>query len=82
MGDDCTIWFNAVIRGDVNSIRIGNSVNIQDGAVIHCNYKDSVSLSEIMYRLAIMQLFMVQLLKKESYWDGGHSNGPCYSEKE
>lgn len=43
MGDDCTIWFNAIIRGDVNSIRIGNSVNIQDGAVIHCNYKDSVS---------------------------------------
>lgn len=43
MGDDCTIWFNAIIRGDVNSIRIGNGVNIQDGAVIHCNYKDSVS---------------------------------------
>jgi len=38
MGDDCSIWFNAVVRGDVNSIRIGNKVNIQDGAVIHCTY--------------------------------------------
>jgi carbonic anhydrase/acetyltransferase-like protein (isoleucine patch superfamily) len=39
MGNDCSIWFNAVIRGDVNSIRIGNKVNIQDGAVIHCTYQ-------------------------------------------
>lgn len=39
MGDDCSIWFNAVLRGDVNSIRIGNKVNIQDGAVIHCTYQ-------------------------------------------
>ena len=39
MGDQCSIWFNAVIRGDVNSIRIGNQVNIQDGAVIHCTYQ-------------------------------------------
>lgn len=39
MGDDCSIWFNAVLRGDVNSIRIGNKVNIQDGAVVHCTYK-------------------------------------------
>jgi carbonic anhydrase/acetyltransferase-like protein (isoleucine patch superfamily) len=39
MGDDCSIWFNAVVRGDVNSIRIGNKVNIQDGAVIHCTYQ-------------------------------------------
>ncbi|PBQ31638.1 gamma carbonic anhydrase family protein [Sphingobacteriaceae bacterium] len=38
-GDDCSIWFNAVVRGDVNSIRMGNKVNIQDGAVIHCTYK-------------------------------------------
>ena len=38
-GDDCSIWFNAVVRGDVNSIRIGNKVNIQDGAVIHCTYQ-------------------------------------------
>lgn len=39
IGNDCSIWFNAVVRGDVNSIRIGNKVNIQDGAVIHCTYQ-------------------------------------------
>lgn len=39
-GDDCSFWFNAVVRGDVNSIRIGNKVNIQDGAVIHCTYQN------------------------------------------
>jgi carbonic anhydrase/acetyltransferase-like protein (isoleucine patch superfamily) len=38
MGNDCSIWFNAVIRGDVNSIRMGNKVNVQDGAIIHCTY--------------------------------------------
>ncbi len=38
MGDDCSVWFQAVVRGDVNSIRIGNKVNIQDGAIIHCTY--------------------------------------------
>ena len=35
MGDDCSVWWGAVVRGDVNSIRIGDRVNIQDGAVIH-----------------------------------------------
>tara|TARA_B110000046_G_C12839900_1_gene333144 strand:- start:79 stop:591 length:513 start_codon:yes stop_codon:yes gene_type:complete len=39
MGDQCSVWFNAVIRGDVNSIRIGHRVNIQDGAVLHCTYE-------------------------------------------
>src|SRR6185503_20515924 len=38
MGDDCSIWYNAVLRGDVNSIRMGNKVNVQDGAIIHCTY--------------------------------------------
>ncbi len=38
-GEDCSIWFNAVVRGDVNSIRMGNKVNIQDGAVVHCTYE-------------------------------------------
>lgn len=38
-GDQCSFWFNAVIRGDVNSIRMGNKVNIQDGAVIHATYE-------------------------------------------
>ncbi len=39
MGDECSIWFNAVVRGDVHYIRMGNKVNIQDGAVIHCTYQ-------------------------------------------
>jgi carbonic anhydrase/acetyltransferase-like protein (isoleucine patch superfamily) len=39
VGDDCSIWFNAVLRGDVNIIRIGKKVNVQDGAIIHCTYK-------------------------------------------
>jgi carbonic anhydrase/acetyltransferase-like protein (isoleucine patch superfamily) len=39
MGDDCSVWFQAIIRGDVNSIRIGNNVNIQDAAIIHCSYQ-------------------------------------------
>lgn len=38
MGNDCSVWFNAVVRGDVNSIIIGNKVNIQDGVVIHCTF--------------------------------------------
>lgn len=40
MGNDCTVWFNAVVRGDVNSIEIGNKVNIQDNAVIHCTFQN------------------------------------------
>jgi carbonic anhydrase/acetyltransferase-like protein (isoleucine patch superfamily) len=44
MGDDCSIWFNAVVRGDVNAIRIGNKVNIQDGAVIHCTYEKTKTI--------------------------------------
>ncbi len=39
MGDHCSVWFNAVVRGDVHYIRIGNRVNIQDGAVIHCTFE-------------------------------------------
>jgi carbonic anhydrase/acetyltransferase-like protein (isoleucine patch superfamily) len=39
MGDQCSVWYNAVIRGDVHYIKIGNKVNVQDGAVIHATYK-------------------------------------------
>lgn len=39
LGDYCTVWYNAVVRGDVNSIRIGNNTNIQDGVVIHATYQ-------------------------------------------
>ena len=42
IGSECSVWFNAVLRGDVNSIRIGNKVNIQDGAVLHTLYEKSV----------------------------------------
>lgn len=43
LGNDCSVWFNAVIRGDVNSIRIGDKTNIQDGAVIHCTYQKAAT---------------------------------------
>ncbi len=39
MGTQCSIWYNAVIRGDVNSIRLGNKVNIQDNVMLHCTYE-------------------------------------------
>ncbi|HEY0978534.1 MAG TPA: gamma carbonic anhydrase family protein [Flavobacteriales bacterium] len=39
MGDQCSVWYNAVVRGDVHSIRIGDRVNIQDGAVLHATYR-------------------------------------------
>ena len=44
MGDGCSVWFNAVIRGDVNSIRMGNKVNVQDGAIIHCTYEKTKTI--------------------------------------
>ena len=44
LGKQCSIWFNAVLRGDVNSIKIGNKVNIQDGAVIHCTYQKHATI--------------------------------------
>lgn len=39
MGNECSVWFNAIIRGDVHYIKMGNKVNVQDGAVIHCTYQ-------------------------------------------
>lgn len=42
MGDDCSVWFGTVIRGDVNTITIGNRVNIQDGSVLHCTWEKTV----------------------------------------
>ena len=39
MGKDCSIWFNAVIRGDVHYIKMGNKVNVQDNAMLHCTYE-------------------------------------------
>lgn len=43
-GDECSFWFNAVVRGDVHWIRMGHRVNIQDGAVIHCTYQKAPTL--------------------------------------
>lgn len=39
LGKNCSIWFNAILRGDVHYIKIGNKVNVQDGVVIHCTYQ-------------------------------------------
>ena len=44
IGDDCSIWFNAVLRGDVNSIKVGNKVNIQDGAIVHVTYQKHATI--------------------------------------
>ncbi len=44
IGDNCSFWFNSVVRGDVNSIRIGNKVNLQDGSIIHCTYEKTKTI--------------------------------------
>ncbi len=44
IGNDCSVWFQTVVRGDVNSIIIGNKVNIQDGAVVHCTYQKTKTI--------------------------------------
>lgn len=44
LGSDCSVWFNAVIRGDVNSIEMGDMVNVQDGAVIHCTFEKTKTI--------------------------------------
>lgn len=68
MGDDCSVWFQAVVRGDVHYIRMGNRVNVQDGAVLHCTYKkapleigDRVSIGHraIVHGCTIMENVLV-----------------------
>ena len=61
IGNDCSIWFNTVLRGDVNSIRIGNGVNIQDGSVLHTLYQKST--------IDIMSPFMGRP-SKITHWSG------------
>ena len=46
LGENCSVWYNAVLRGDVNTIQLGNRVNIQDGAVVHCTFEKSVTILE------------------------------------
>ncbi|MEM8525616.1 MAG: gamma carbonic anhydrase family protein [Bacteroidota bacterium] len=43
MGDECSFWFHTVVRGDVNAIKMGNKVNVQDGAIIHCTYQQAAT---------------------------------------
>ena len=42
-GDECSFWFQSVVRGDVNAIKMGNKVNVQDGAIIHCTYEQAAT---------------------------------------
>ena len=51
MGNYCSVWFQAVVRGDVNAIRIGDYINIQDGAIIHCTYEKAAT--HIGYQVSI-----------------------------
>ena len=44
IGNHCSVWFNAVVRGDVNSIRVGSYTNIQDGAIVHCTYEKASTI--------------------------------------
>ena len=44
LGEQCSVWFNAVVRGDVNSIRVGKYTNIQDGVVVHCTYETAATV--------------------------------------
>ena len=57
MGKDCSIWFNTVLRGDVNSIRIGDRVNIQDGTVLHTLYEKSVvEIGNDLYEKSVVEI--------------------------
>ena len=58
MGEDCSIWFNAVVRGDVNFIKMGNKVNIQDGACIHCTFEKCGTPLATLFQSDIMPLYM------------------------
>ena len=57
MGKLCSVWFNAVVRGDVNTVRVGESTNIQDGAVVHCSYQTHPTV--IGNRVSIGHLAMI-----------------------
>jgi carbonic anhydrase/acetyltransferase-like protein (isoleucine patch superfamily) len=68
MGDNCSVWFNVVIRGDVHYIKIGNKVNVQDGAIIHATYKKSAT--NIGNNVSIGRQCV--------NWYGSYNNGRCY----
>ena len=82
MGDECSIWFNTVLRGDVNSIRIGNCVNIQDGSVLHTLYQKSTI--EIGNFVSIGHNVTIHGAKIHDYaliGMGGYRNGRCGSRR-
>lgn len=65
IGDHCSIWWQTVIRGDVNAIRIGNEVNIQDGTVIHCTYQKAATTIEDRVSVGHKAIIHGCTLKKE-----------------
>ena len=77
IGNDCSIWFNTVLRGDVNSIRIGNGVNIQDGSVLHTLYQkstieigDHVVVGEGSIVAACSLVLIYTIIEPGSIWGG------------
>ena len=78
IGKDCSIWFNAVLRGDVNAIRIGNRVNIQDGSVVHTLYQKSVV--EIGNDVSVghnVTITWCDYKRRRSNWNGLYHTRPC-----
>ena len=76
MGNDCSIWFNAVLRGDVNYIKIGNNVNIQDGAVIHGTYEKSpTNLGNNVSIAHNVTIHGCTIKDNVLIWDGGCCTG-------
>ena len=60
MGEDCSIWYGAVLRADVGAIRMGDRVNIQDNAVLHATYKQSECVIGMMFPSVMEQMCMGQ----------------------
>ncbi len=61
MGEECSVWYNAVIRGDVHFIHLGDKVNVQDNVMLHCTYEKYPLKIGIMFLLGIMRLCTVAL---------------------
>ena len=75
IGNDCSIWFCTVLRGDVNSIRIGNGVNIQDGSVLHTLYEKSTI--EIGDHVSVGHNVTIHGATVKDYRDGIYYTGSC-----
>lgn len=82
MGKDCSVWFNAVLRGDVNSIRIGDRVNIQDGTVLHTLYeKSTVEIGNDVSIGHNVTLHGALCARQCPDWDGVYPARPCRSRR-